>query len=89
VITVDLSISLSENFSYFFINYFKCVSSFCLRTMISGLIDNYSDSISSKFMMFITNSSLVSGMNIASSCSTVHMACESTKPSFVSDSFLS
>jgi hypothetical protein len=38
--------------------------------MNAGLIVNYSDSISSKFMMFITNSFLVSGMTIASSFST-------------------
>jgi hypothetical protein len=82
---VDLSTVLSENLSDLFINYFKCESFCCSRAMISELIGNSSDSISSKFMMFITNSSLVSGMTIASSCSTAHIACTSTKPSSVSE----
>jgi hypothetical protein len=88
VITVDLSISISENFSHFFITSFKCVF-FCSRTIISGLIGNSTDSISSRFMMVITNYYLVSGMIIALSCSTAHMACDNTKPSSVSEIFSS
>jgi hypothetical protein len=57
--------------------------------MIAGLIGNSSDSISSKFMMFITNSFLVSGMTIASSFSTAYIACDSIKPSSVSERGLS
>jgi hypothetical protein len=64
---------------------FKFESFFCSQTMTSGIMGNYADSISSKFMMFITNYSMVSGMTIASSCSTANTACESTKPSSFSE----
>jgi hypothetical protein len=85
VITVDLSTVLSENFSDFFITSFKCESFFCSRAMVSGIMGNSSGSTSSKLMMDITNYSLVSGMTIASSCSTAHIACYSTKPYSVSE----
>jgi hypothetical protein len=39
--------------------------------------------------MLITDSSLVSGMYIVSSCSTAHLTCYSTKPSSVSERFSS
>jgi hypothetical protein len=58
---------------------------FVSRSMISGLMGNSSDFISSKSMMSITNSSMVSGLTIASSCSTAHIACGSTRPSSLSE----
>jgi hypothetical protein len=76
---------LSVNFSDLLINYFNCESLCCSRAMISGLIGNSSYSISSKCMMLIASSSLVSGTTIASSFSTAHIACDSTKASSVSE----
>jgi hypothetical protein len=66
---------LSENLSDLLINSFNYDSFCCSRAMIAGLIGNSSDSISSKFMVFTTNSFLVSGMTIASSFSlqTLHV----------------
>jgi hypothetical protein len=48
---VDLSTILSENLSDFLITYFKCVSFFCSRAIISGLMGNSSDYISLTFIM--------------------------------------
>jgi hypothetical protein len=76
---------LSENLSDLLINSFNCESFCCSRAMIAGLIGNSYDSISSKCVMFITNSFLVYAMTIASSFSNAHIARYSIKPSSVSE----